>query len=213
MKLMTLDRLPTAPRGLVAGTVAALTLVWVPYALLPGRGLTASLVQTGIYLALLALTVCSRRAKVVLVRTVQRYLINPVVRALLALGLNPLGLALLETRGRRSGRPRRVPVGNGRQGSDFWIIAEHGRRAGYVRNIAHDPNVRVRLRVGLRYRWVCGVATICPRDDPLARQRRVVRWHPLRALNAINVRVLGADLLTVHVRLDLGEPRGAELSL
>ncbi|MGH3394543.1 MAG: hypothetical protein ACRDPO_07615 [Streptosporangiaceae bacterium] len=41
-----------------------------------------------------------------------------------------------------------------------------------------------------------------PDDDPLARQRRIIAWHPLRALNAINVRVLGADLLTVHVRLD-----------
>jgi len=42
------------------------------------------------------------------------------MRALLAIGLNPLGLAILETRGRNSGRPRRTPVGNGRQG-------RHGR--------------------------------------------------------------------------------------
>lgn len=199
---MTADDRFTMPRGLVAGTVAALALVWLPYAFLPGRGLTASLVQSGIYLGLLGLTVCSRRAKVLVVRTLQRYLINPVMRGLLAIGLNPLGLAILETRGRRTGRAHRVPVGNGRKGCDFWIIAEHGTRAGYVRNIAHDPNVRIRLRIGLRYRWICGVATVCPHDDPLARQRRVIRWHPLRALNAINVRVLGADLLTVHVRLD-----------
>jgi hypothetical protein len=70
-----------------------------------------------------------------------------------------------------------------------------------VRNIQQDPSVRVRLRVGLRYRWVPGFATVLPDDDPLARQRRIIRWHPLRAFNAINVRVLGADLLTVHVRL------------
>jgi hypothetical protein len=30
-------------------------------------------------------------------------------------------------------------------------------------------------------------------------------WYPLRALNAINVRVLGADLLTVHVQLDTAQ--------
>jgi deazaflavin-dependent oxidoreductase (nitroreductase family) len=202
MKLMTTNHRLCVPRGLIAGTVAALAIVWVPYLLLPGRGLTASLVQTGIYLALLALTVCSRRAKVLVVRTFQRYLINPVMRGLLAIGLNPLGLAILETHGRRTGRTHRVPVGNGRNGSEFWIIAEHGNRAGYVRNIAHDPNVRVRLRTGLRYQWVAGIATILPHDDPLARQRRIIRWHPLRALNAINVRVLGADLLTVHVQLD-----------
>ena len=43
--------------------------------------------------------------------------------------------------------------------------------------------------------------TPCPDDDPLARQRQIIAWHPLRALNAINVRVPGADLLTVHVQL------------
>ena len=72
--------------------------------------------------------------------------------------------------------------------------------------------VRVRLRVGLRYRWVPGFATVLHDDDPLARQRRIIRWHPLRAFNAINVRVLGADLLTVHVRLILdrsSRPTGA----
>jgi hypothetical protein len=45
--------------------------------------------------------------------------------------------------------------------------------------------------------------TIRPDDDPLARQRQIIAWHPLRALNAVNVRVLGADLFTVHVRLNL----------
>jgi deazaflavin-dependent oxidoreductase (nitroreductase family) len=55
------------------------------------------------------------------------------------------GLAILETRGHASGRTRRVPVGNGRKGDSFWMIAEHGTRAGYVHNIQHDPHVRVRL--------------------------------------------------------------------
>ena len=41
-----------------------------------------------------------------------------------------------------------------------------------------------------------------PDDDPLARQWQIIAWHPLRALNAINVRVLGSDLLTVHVQLN-----------
>lgn len=194
----------TVPRGLLAGTLAASALVWVPYAVLPGSSLVAAVVQSGIYLCLLALTTYSRRAKVILVRGVQRCTINPLMRLLLTIGVNPLGVAILETTGRRTGKPRRVPVGNGRKGTDFWIIAEHGRRAGYVRNIDHDPHVRVRLRVGLRYRWVPGLATIRPDADPLAVQRRIIAWHPLRALNAINVRVLGADLLTVHIRLNLG---------
>lgn len=196
------------PRGLVAGTAAALGLVWGIYAITPGRGITSPLVQSAVYIVLLAVTARSPRFKVLIVRSFQRWTINPLMRGLLAVGLNPLGLAILETRGRTTGRPRRTPVGNGRRGDSFWIIAEHGLRAGYVRNIQQDPRVRVRLRVGWRYRWVPGLATVLVDDDPLARQRRIVRWHPLRALNAINVRVLGADLLTVHVRLELDTALG-----
>jgi len=192
----------SVPRGLLAGTLVATALVWGPYLIIPGSSLLSAYVQTGIYLGLLLLTTFSRRAKVLLVRTFQRYTINPLMRLLLAIGVNPLGVAILETRGHASGKIRRVPVGNGRKGDSFWIIAEHGTRAGYVHNIQHDPHVRVRLRTGLRYRWVSGIATVRPDDDPLARQRQIIAWHPLRALNAINVRVLGSDLLTVHVQLN-----------
>jgi deazaflavin-dependent oxidoreductase (nitroreductase family) len=192
----------SVPRGLIAGTIAATALVWAPYAVIPGSSLRSALIQTGIYLGLLVLTISSRRAKVLLMRTVQRYTINPLMRLCLAIGISPLGVAILETRGRVTGKTRRVPVTNGRMGDSFWIIAEHGTRAGWVNNIQHDPHVRVKLRVGLRYRWVSGVATVRPDDDPLARQRRIIAWHPLRAWNAISVRVFGADLLTVHVQLD-----------
>ena len=192
----------TVPRGLMAGTIVATALVWVLYVVAPGGSLLSSLVQTGIYLGLLLLTAGSRRAKVLLMRTVQRYTMNPLMRLFLAIGINPLGVSILETHGHRTGKIRRVPVGNGRTGNSFWIIAEHGTRAGYVNNIQHDPHVRVRLRVGLRYRWVPGIATVRPGDDPLARQRQIIAWHPLRAYNAIGVRVFGADLLTVHVQLD-----------
>ena len=199
----------SVPRGLIAGTLAAAALVWGPYALIPGASMLSALVQSGIYLGLLLLTICSRRAKVLLVRTLQRSTLNPLMRLLLAIGVNPFGLAILETRGHASGKIRRVPVGNGRKGDSFWIIAEHGTRAGWIRNIQHDPRVRVRLRVGLRCR-VDGIAAVRPDDDPLARQRQIIAWHPLRALNAINVRVLGADLLTVHVQLQLNHAQAAD---
>jgi hypothetical protein len=195
----------SVPRGLIAGTLAATGLVWGLYAIQPGASRLSAEVQTGIYLGLLLLTACSRRAKVLLARTVQRYTLNPLMRLLLTIGINPFGLAILETRGHASGKIRRVPVGNGRRGDSFWIIAEHGTRAGYVHNIQHDPHVRVRLRIGLRYRWVTGIATVRPDDDPLARQRQIIAWHPLRALNAMNVRVFGADLLTVHVQLNTAQ--------
>jgi len=201
-----LYRRMTLPRGYLTGTVIALALAWLPYSLSPGSGLVAPLAQTVLYLGLAILTARSRRLKILVVRTAQRWVINPVVRALFAVGLNPLGLVILETRGRVSGRPRRTPVGNGRMGDSMWIIAEHGSTANYVRNIRHDPHVRVRIRQGLRYQWVTGVATVLPEDDPLTRQRSIIRWHPLRAFNAMNVRLLGADLLTVHIHLGESTP-------
>jgi deazaflavin-dependent oxidoreductase (nitroreductase family) len=191
------------PRGLVMATVAALALVWALFALdtRAWPGIAAPIAETMLLAANLALTARSPRTKVRIVRMLQRWVINPLVRLLLSVGINPLGLAILETHGRVSGQPRRTPVGNGHLGTTFWIIAEHGARAGYVRNIQRDPRVRVRLRVGWRYRWVPGLAQILPDDDPLARQRRITRWHPLRAFNALFVRILGTDLLTVRVQL------------
>src|ERR1700760_3329675 len=162
----------SVPRGLIAGTLVATALVWGPYALIPRSSLLSAQIQTGIYLGLLLLTICSRRAKVLGVRILQRYTLNPLFRLLLTIGVNPFGLAIMEPRGHLSGKTRRVPVGNGRKGDSFWIIAEHGSRAGWVHNVQHDPRVRVRLRVGLRYRWVDGIATVRPDVDPLARQRR-----------------------------------------
>jgi deazaflavin-dependent oxidoreductase (nitroreductase family) len=101
--------------------------------------------------------------------------------------------AQLETIGRRSGRPRRTPVGNGLAEDGFWIVSEHGRGAGYVQNIAANP--RVRVKVGGR--WRSGVARVLPEDDALARQRRL-----RRPMNAAMVRAMGTELLTVRVDLD-----------
>ena len=49
-------------------------------------------------------------------------LVNPVVRGLLEHGLMPRTHALLETTGRKSGQPRRVPVGNGLRGDTFAVM-------------------------------------------------------------------------------------------
>jgi deazaflavin-dependent oxidoreductase (nitroreductase family) len=140
-----------------------------------------------------------------IVHALQQRLVNPPMRALFAVGAAPPGWVLLETTGRRSGKPRRTPVGDGRVGSTLWIVAEHGRRAGYVRNIEANPQVRVRIRRGLGFQWVRGLAFVLPEDDPIARQRTLARGHPLRALNALAVRAMGTDLVTV--RVDLGQRR------
>ena len=124
-----------------------------------------------------------------------RYLVNPIVKGGVKTGLLP-GYAILETTGRKSGLPRQTPVGNGLEGDTFWIVAEHGRRAAYVRNIEADP--RVRLLVGRR--WRSGTAHPMPDDDPLERQRKIGR-----SLNAATVRVMGTELMTVRVDLEPGE--------
>jgi deazaflavin-dependent oxidoreductase (nitroreductase family) len=148
-----------------------------------------------------ALTRFSPALKLRLVRALAHYVINPPVRILVGLGVLPLGYALLETTGRRSGRPRRIPVGDGLVGDTFWIVAEHGYDANYVRNLMRDPHVRVKVRCGLRPTWRDGVAVVLPDDDPHTRQRLLGSRHPLRALNAAVVRVMGTELLTIRIDL------------
>jgi deazaflavin-dependent oxidoreductase (nitroreductase family) len=128
-----------------------------------------------------------------LVTAFQVRVFNPPVRALAERGLLP-GIALLETTGRTSGQPRRTPVSNGleRGTNTFWIVAEMGRKAGYVRNIEADPRVRVRVRG----RWRSGTAEVLDGADPRVRLRSISR------LNARGVRALGTDLLVVRVDLD-----------
>jgi hypothetical protein len=69
----------------------------------------------------------------------------------------------------RAGRFELAPVGDGLIGNQFWLVAEHGMKAGYVRNIERDPHVRVKLREGLRYRWHTGTAHLLSNDDPRER--------------------------------------------
>ncbi|HEY1239946.1 MAG TPA: nitroreductase/quinone reductase family protein [Bryobacteraceae bacterium] len=137
-----------------------------------------------------------------IVHALQKYLLNPPIKIMFALGIVPPGYALLETVGRKSGKPRRTPVGDGRVGDQLWIIAEHGMEAGYVRNITHNPRVRVKVREGFRMRWKAGNATLMPDDDPLERQRWLSREHPGSSSNAAAVRLMGTNLLTVRIDFD-----------
>jgi deazaflavin-dependent oxidoreductase (nitroreductase family) len=118
-----------------------------------------------------------------------RYFWNPIMRLIAGRRGAP---ALIETVGRKTGRLRRTPVGNGLKGDTFWVIAEHGRHAGWVRNIEANPRVRVKLKG----RWRQGTAHLMPDDDPIARQRELDRF------NALLVRLLGTELITVRVDLD-----------
>ena len=119
--------------------------------------------------------------------------VNPLVRWAVRHGLAPRSYAILETTGRRSGLPRRTPVGHVVDDDTVWIVAEHGHRAAYVHNIRSNPRVRVKLRDG----WRSGTARVLDEDDPQARLRRM----GLR-LNALVIRLTGTDLLSVRIDLD-----------
>jgi deazaflavin-dependent oxidoreductase (nitroreductase family) len=120
-------------------------------------------------------------------------LLNPLMRRALEAGLVPRGWALLETTGRTTGQPRRVPVGDGLRGRHFWIVAEHGRHANYVRNIERDP----RVRVNVRRRWRTGTAHLLPDDDPRARLRRLKR-----PLNDAALVLMASEMLVIRIDLD-----------
>ena len=133
-----------------------------------------------------------RARKRAVARFVTNRLVNPVVTALLERGMWPATQALLETTGRTSGLPRRVPVGNGLRGDTFWIVTEHGYAADYVKNIQKQPHVRV--KVGPR--WYEGTAQILADDDPRAR----LRWLR-RPINDGALRVIATQQVTIRVDL------------
>jgi deazaflavin-dependent oxidoreductase (nitroreductase family) len=116
--------------------------------------------------------------------TIQKRVANPLMR------LMPFQ-TLLETKGRKSGEPRRTPLGGSRVGDQFWFVSEFGEKSQYVKNIKANANVRVRLRG----RWHNGVAHLVPGDDPHARLKS------LPQMNSFGVRTLGTNLLTIRVDL------------
>src|SRR6266478_7054434 len=137
-----------------------------------------------------------------IVHALQNYILNPPIKTLLAIGVVPPGYALLETIGRKTGNALRTPVGNARVGQQFWIVAEHGMKAGYVRNIKENPRVRLKLREGFRARWHTGTAHLLWDDDPRERQRCLAGQVTGSIANSVAVRLFGTELLTVRIDLD-----------
>jgi deazaflavin-dependent oxidoreductase (nitroreductase family) len=137
--------------------------------------------------------VSARDVKRGLAKGLTARLATPVVRPLIERGLFPTAWCLLETTGRRSGLPRRTPVGDGLRGRAFWVVTEHGWASDYVKNVQADPRVRVK-----RGRtWLRGTATILPDDDAAAR----LRWLH-RPVNDTALRALGTEQLVLRIDLD-----------
>jgi deazaflavin-dependent oxidoreductase (nitroreductase family) len=131
-------------------------------------------------------------------RRAEKNLFNPTVRLVLRLGIAPKAFALLETIGRRSGRRRHTPVGNGLDGDVFWLVAERGTGCDYVQNLKADPNAR--LKVGRD--WFSDTATVMDDDDAFARRRRIDYGNGLLGrVDGIIFRTAASRPVTVRVDL------------
>jgi deazaflavin-dependent oxidoreductase (nitroreductase family) len=100
-------------------------------------------------------------------------------------------LVVLETTGRRSGKPRRTPLARGPiEEGIAWLIAVHGRHSTWVRNLESSPQVRMQVAL----RWQTGTASVLLLDPKtLKRFNLYARSGP---------RTLGIDPLLVRVDLD-----------
>jgi deazaflavin-dependent oxidoreductase (nitroreductase family) len=131
----------------------------------------------------------------------QKSVINPLDRLAFALRTPPPGDALLETVGRRTGQPRVTPVCDCLEGSTFWIVAQRGRDADYVKNIEANPRVRVKGSLS-NSAWRAGTADILDDDDPKERIRILGRGNRWRRLCLQASASATINPLTIRIDLD-----------
>jgi hypothetical protein len=134
-----------------------------------------------------------------LVMWFEKHLQNPPVRLALLAGLPLPPLALLETTGRRSGKPRRTPLidGAGRR------PALDPGRARPPRPLRPQPRGRPARAGETRRRRHRGLAHVHDHDDPLPRARWLAdTLGPLHRADPTVARLLGTDLLTIRIDLE-----------
>jgi deazaflavin-dependent oxidoreductase (nitroreductase family) len=132
-------------------------------------------------------------------RQLGRAVMNPVVAALERIGVRSSLVVELETTGRRSGGPRRVPLAGRADDLGVWVISQHGRRAGWAHNIVADPRVRVRVND----QWRTGTATFEPDDDVRARARSFGGDGKLsQSATALTMRAMESDPISVRITYD-----------
>jgi deazaflavin-dependent oxidoreductase (nitroreductase family) len=136
------------------------------------------------------------------VRSLQRRLVNPLVRLAFRRGVPDPGDALLETTAQRTGRRRLTPVCDGLDGDTFWLFSERGREADWVRDLVADPRVRVELASRRPGAWRSGTAYVLDGDDPDARRRVLGRGSRWRRLCLSTSAALGGNPVTIRIDLD-----------
>jgi deazaflavin-dependent oxidoreductase (nitroreductase family) len=129
----------------------------------------------------------------------EKHLFNPPMRFWVRLGLAPGCYVLLETTGRRTGMLRQTPVAGSLDGDTYWLVAEHGAAAAYVRNLV----AYARVRVLVRRQWRSGSATCLPDDDVLARRAWIEQRHGLVGrFDGLWFRGFSSAPMTVRIDLD-----------
>jgi deazaflavin-dependent oxidoreductase (nitroreductase family) len=131
----------------------------------------------------------------------QRSVLNPLDKLAFAVRIPPPGDALLETTGRRTGRPRVTPVCDCLEDDTFWIVAQDGRSTDFVKNIEANPRVRVKGSLS-RTGWRTGTAHILDEDNPEDRVRILGRGNRWRRLCLQTSTAIGTNPLTVRIDLD-----------
>jgi deazaflavin-dependent oxidoreductase (nitroreductase family) len=105
------------------------------------------------------------------------------------------GWAIVETIGRRTGRPRQTPVGGRLSRGTFWLVVGERSRSQYVKNIEANPTVRIRTHG----RWRTGTAHVLVRDNA---RHRLMTMNPI---NSAFIWIAGTDLATIRIDLDLDQ--------
>lgn len=131
-------------------------------------------------------------------RQLGRVLMNPVVAALNRVGIRTANVVELETIGRKSGQPRRVPLLGRADDTGVWVISQHGRRAGWAINIEANPRVRVRVKD----EWRTGTASFEPDDDVRARARSFGDSRLGQSATAVTMRAMESDPISVRITYD-----------
>jgi hypothetical protein len=93
-------------------------------------------------------------------------------------------------------------VCDGLDGETFWLVAQRGRHADWVKNIEADPRVRVKVRTRSGVGWRTGTAHIMDDDDPRERGQRICEGNLARRLWVSASAAMGTDPLTVRIDLD-----------
>jgi deazaflavin-dependent oxidoreductase (nitroreductase family) len=110
-------------------------------------------------------------------------------------GLLPAGLIILETKGRKTGKPHTTPLMASRwPGGHLWVTTVLGRRSDWLRNAKADPSVRYWLGGRLREGHAITAVPGHPAPD-LSELPEALRWPARKWFDATLFAGFGALII------------------